>query len=99
MTAVTRILKFYFRTQIIVRGRIPKLIMEWIPVVRRKRGGTRKTWMEGVQAAMTTRHLEPDQCRNRKEFYFRTQIIVRGQNIETNYGMDTTGEKGKRTHK
>jgi hypothetical protein len=41
--------------------RIPKLIMEWIPEVRRKRGRTRKTWLEGVQAAMTTRNLEPDQ--------------------------------------
>ena len=27
----------------------------------------KKTWMEGVQAAMTTRNLEPDQCRNREE--------------------------------
>ena len=35
--------------------------MEWIPRERRKRGRPRKTWMEGVQAAMTTRNLEPDQ--------------------------------------
>jgi len=41
--------------------RIPKLIMEWIPLERRKRGRPRKTWMEGVQAAMTTRNLERDQ--------------------------------------
>jgi hypothetical protein len=44
--------------------RIPKLIMEWIPWERRKRGRPRKTWMEGVQVAMTTRNLEPDQWRN-----------------------------------
>jgi hypothetical protein len=44
--------------------RIPKLIMEWIPWERRKRGRSRKTWME-VQAPMTTRNLEPDQWRNR----------------------------------
>jgi len=25
-------------------------------------------WMEGVQAAMTTRNLEPDQWRNREEW-------------------------------
>jgi hypothetical protein len=34
--------------------RIPKLIMEWIPRERRKRKKKKKTWMEGVQAAMTT---------------------------------------------
>ena len=41
--------------------RIQKLIMEWVPMERRKRGRPRKMWMEGVQAAMTTRNLEPDQ--------------------------------------
>jgi hypothetical protein len=28
----------------------------------------KKTWMEGVQAAMKTRHLEADQWLNRKEW-------------------------------
>jgi hypothetical protein len=40
---------------------LPKLIMEWIPGERRKRGHPRKTRMEGVRAAMKTRHLEADQ--------------------------------------
>jgi hypothetical protein len=35
---------------------------------RRKRGRPRKTWMEGVHAAMKTRHLEADQWLNRKEW-------------------------------
>jgi len=35
---------------------------------RRKRGRPRKTWMEGVQAAMTTRNLETNQWRNREEW-------------------------------
>jgi len=47
--------------------RLPKLSMEWIPGERRKRGRARKTWMEGVRAAMKTRHLEADQWLNRKE--------------------------------
>jgi hypothetical protein len=34
----------------------------------RKRGRPRKTWMEGVQATMTTRNLEPDQWGNREEW-------------------------------
>ena len=38
--------------------RVPKLIMEWIPRESWKRGRPRKTWMEGVQPAMTTRNLE-----------------------------------------
>ena len=50
--------------------RIPKLIMEWTPTERRKRGRPRKTWIEGVQAAMETRNLEPDQWRNREEWSF-----------------------------
>jgi hypothetical protein len=42
--------------------------MEWIPGERRKRGRPRKTWMEGVRAAMKTRHLEADNWLNRKEW-------------------------------
>jgi hypothetical protein len=48
------------------KERIPKLIIEWIPEERRKRGCPRKTWMERVKTAMTTRNLEPDQWRNRR---------------------------------
>jgi len=42
--------------------------MEWIPVERRERGRPRKTWVEGVRAAMKTRHLEADQWLNREEW-------------------------------
>jgi hypothetical protein len=48
--------------------RIPKLIMEWIPLERRKRGRPRKMWREVVQAAITTRNLELDQWRSREEW-------------------------------
>jgi len=51
--------------------RIPKLIMDWLPWERRKRGRPRKTWMGGIQATMTTRNLEPDQGRNREEWRSR----------------------------
>jgi len=44
------------------------IIMEWIPGEKRKRGRPRKTWMEGVRAAMKSRHLEEDQWLNRKEW-------------------------------
>ena len=51
------------------RGKKTKVIMDWIPWETRKRGHPRKAWMEGVQAAMITRNLEPDQWRNREEWH------------------------------
>jgi IS5 family transposase len=60
-------LQWYGHVKRMAEERLPKLIMEWIPRERRKRGRPRKTWMEGVQAAMTTGNLEPDQWRNRQE--------------------------------
>ena len=48
--------------------RLPKLIMEWIPIQRKKRGRPKKTWMEGVQDAMTVRGLEADQLMDREEW-------------------------------
>ena len=61
-------LQWYGHVKSMPEERIPKLIMDWIPGERRKRGRPRKTWMEGVQAAMTTRNLEPDQWINREEW-------------------------------
>jgi len=43
----------------------------------------RKTWMEGVQVAITTRNLEPDHWRNREEWLLvsgrRRQLLKTGQ--------------------
>ena len=50
-------LQWYDHVKRMPEERIPKLIMEWIPMERRKRGRPRKTCMEGVQAAMTTRNF------------------------------------------
>ena len=62
-----KILQWYGHVKRMPEERIPKLIMEWTPTERRKRGRPGKTWIEGVQAAMATRNLEPDQWRNREE--------------------------------
>jgi len=61
-------LQWYGHVKRMQEERLPELIMEWIPRERRKRGPPRKTWMEGVRAAMKTRHLEADQSLNRKEW-------------------------------
>jgi hypothetical protein len=47
-------LQWYGHVKRMQEERLPKLIAEWIPGKRRKRGCPRKTWMEGIQAAMKT---------------------------------------------
>jgi hypothetical protein len=61
-------LQWYGHVKRIPEERIPKLILEWVPAERRKRGCPRKTWMEGVHAAMTARNLEQNQWRNMEEW-------------------------------
>jgi hypothetical protein len=63
-----KILQWYGHVKRMPEDRISKLIMEWIPLERGKRGRPRETWIEGVQTAMPTRNLEPDQWRNRQEW-------------------------------
>jgi uncharacterized protein (DUF2235 family) len=57
----TKRLQWYGHVKRMQEERLPKLIMEWIQGERRKRGRPRKTWMQGVRAAMKTRHLEANQ--------------------------------------
>ena len=59
-------LQWYGHVRRLPEERIPKLIIHWLRRERRKGRRPRKTWMEGVQAAMTTRNLELDQWRNRE---------------------------------
>ena len=47
-------LQWYGHVKRMPEERIQKLIMDWIQRERRKRGRRRRTWIEGVQAAMTT---------------------------------------------
>ena len=61
-------LQWYGHVKRMPEERIPKLITDWIPQERRKRGYPRKTWMQRVQVAMTTKNLEVDQWRNRNEW-------------------------------
>ena len=53
-------LHWYGHVKRMPEQRLPKLIMEWIPIERKKKERLKKTWMEGVQEAMTVRGLEAD---------------------------------------
>ena len=76
-----KILQWYGHVKRVPEERIQKLIMDLVPRDRRERGRPRKKWVEGVQAAMTTRNLEPDQWRNREEWRLvsgrRRQLLKR----------------------
>ena len=50
-------LQWYGHVKRMQYERLPKLIMDWIPGERRKRGRPRKTWMEGVRVAMETKEI------------------------------------------
>jgi len=50
------------------RGENTKINYGMDTTERMKGGRPSKTWLEGVQAAMTTRNLESDQWRNREEW-------------------------------
>jgi hypothetical protein len=76
-------LQWYGHVKRMPEERIPKLIMEWI-LERRKRGRPWKTWMEGLQAAMTKRNLEPDQWRNREKW----RLVSRRQRQLLKYWID-----------
>ena len=65
MTASGWIFSFFaFYEYLSPRRENTKINLDWIPRRRRKRRRPRKTWMEGEQAAMTTRNLDSDQWRD-----------------------------------
>jgi hypothetical protein len=63
--------------------RIPKLITDWIPWERRKRGRPRKTWMEGVKAAMTKKKFRNRSVEKQRgmAFGFRKTAVVIQHNV------------------
>jgi len=72
--------------------RLRRLIVDWIPRERSKRGRARKMWMEGVQAAMITGNLELDRWRNREEWRLvsgkRRQLLKTPDRWVANRWMD-----------
>ena len=50
--------------------RLPKLIMEWIPGERRKRGRPRKTWMGGCTSSHEKKIFRSRSAVKQKEMVF-----------------------------
>jgi hypothetical protein len=63
-------LQWYGHVRRMLEERIPELIMALIPRERRKRGLPKKTWMEGVRAAMTTKKFRARSMEKQREMAF-----------------------------
>jgi hypothetical protein len=54
-------------------GRLPKEVMKWRPPGRRKRGGPKLTWAEGIRGLMGEKGLMSEDWNDRN--YWRKKII------------------------
>lgn len=57
----TKQLIWYGHVQRMGDERLPKQVLKWKPLGKRKRGKPRKSWIEGVNSEMQERGLEQDQ--------------------------------------
>jgi hypothetical protein len=49
-------------------GRLPKIVLKWIPKQKRARGRPKKNWMECIRKAMNERNLNEGQWEDRKQW-------------------------------
>ena len=61
----TQQLKRYGHVQRMGEGRLPKEVMKWSPPGRRKRGGPKATWAEGIRGLMGERGLIEEDWKDR----------------------------------
>jgi hypothetical protein len=48
--------------------RLPKIIIQWKPEGRKKRGRPRRTWKDGIYTAMNERDLRMGEWNNRRQW-------------------------------
>ena len=48
--------------------RLPKIVINWKPEGRKKRGRPRRTWKEGIYTAMSERGLRMSEWNNRRQW-------------------------------
>ena len=49
-------------------GRLPKIVLKWMPKQKRARRRLKKNWMEGIRKAMNERNLNEGQWEDRKQW-------------------------------
>ena len=54
--------------QRMAEGRLPKIVLKWMPKQKRPRGRPKKNWMEGIRKAMNERNLNDGQWEDRKQW-------------------------------
>jgi hypothetical protein len=69
----TNKLQWYAHVQRMEEGRMPKEVMKWRPLGRRKRGRPRLTWAQGIKGLMGEKGLMEEDCNDRSNW--RKKII------------------------
>jgi len=69
----TKQLQWYGHVQRMEEGRLPKKVMKWSPPGRRKRGGPKLTWAEGIRDPMGGKGLMEEDWNDRGNW--RKKII------------------------
>jgi hypothetical protein len=61
----TKQLQGYGHVQRMEEGRLPKMVLEWRPSGRRKRGRPKLTWAEGIRGRMAEKGLQEENWTDR----------------------------------
>jgi hypothetical protein len=64
----TKQLKWYGHVQRMEERRLPKQVMKWNPLGKRKRGRPKLTWMEGIRRLMGEKGLVEEDWNDRDEW-------------------------------
>jgi hypothetical protein len=69
----TKQLQWYGHVQIMEEGRLPKEVMKWRPLGRRKRGRPKLIWAEGIRGLVGEKELMEEDWNDRSNW--RKKII------------------------
>ena len=61
-------LTWYGHIQRIAEGRLPKIVLKWMPKEKRSRGRLKENWMEGIRKATNERNVNEGQWEDRKQW-------------------------------